>query len=48
MKIGKKNIDNFSAFVGMAVMFALCIIPKVSDFVISAITDIRNKIGSNK
>ena len=40
--------DTKSMLVGLGVAVALMVLPKVSDFIVPVITDIRDKIGGVK
>lgn len=42
------RVDSKSMFVGVGAMTLLMVLPKVSDFIVPIITDIRDKIGGNK
>lgn len=48
MKIGRKNFQNDGIYLGIAIAFALMVIPKVSEPVINFVNSIRAKIGGNK
>lgn len=48
MKIGRKTFNNESIGLGMAIAFALMVIPKVSEPVINLVNSVRSKIGGNK
>lgn len=41
------RIDTKSMVAGLGVAVLLMVLPKVSDFVVPVITDIRDKIGGN-
>lgn len=41
------RIDSKSMIVGLGVAMALMVLPKVSDFIVPIVTDIRDKIGGN-
>jgi hypothetical protein len=42
------RVDSKSMLVGVGAMTLLMVLPKVSDFIVPIITDIRDKIGGNK
>jgi hypothetical protein len=42
------RVDTKSMFVGLGVAVALMVLPKISDFILPVITDIRDKIGGVK
>ena len=48
MRIGRKNFQNDGIYLGIAIAFALMVIPKISEPVINFVNSVRSKIGGGK